>query len=123
MTHRRSGAFLLDSSGLQVKDELNCTFIALGSFYLFEFSQRVKDPKVIYYGYMCNCWLYWIFGFNACLNWLMGFFGSLVCYRGIVIFLVYVTSLKWLVQSIEHELDGTTRLHELCSEYERQMEE
>ncbi|XP_062164837.1 kinesin-like protein KIN-4C [Alnus glutinosa] len=27
------------------------------------------------------------------------------------------------IQSIEHELDVTTRLHELCSEYERQMEE
>jgi hypothetical protein len=35
----------------------------------------------------------------------MGFFGSIVCCRGIIIFLVYVASLKWLVQSIEHELE------------------
>jgi hypothetical protein len=51
------------------------------------------------------------------------FFGSIVCFSGIIVFLVYVTSLKWLVQSVEHELDATTQLHELCSEYERQMEE
>ena len=50
---------------------------------------------------------------NEWMSWRIG-----TCYLTYVFF-----SLKALMKAIEHELEVTVRVHEVRSEYERQMEE